>query len=302
MTVPTIKVYPHGTRESEVLMPLDELTKSIFEDMKSQVAELLIEQDGSASPKDEFVQKYMDARNYLVDRIAKRMANSMSTELFNQVFNDATRVVESAENLWDKRSAGGVFGNFIEGNVFGLPENKLAIPDLWDENTEIKGSLSTGQISVGGTTIYNITETDAEDTDKMNLILLQKMAVKMANLLLFKLTYDKTQSRHRVNLHFGEITLYTVLFLQKLWDEINKIDRVVTIVPKGTWNRADMSRSYDVEIKYTKTKSGAYEFAKLYLRNYDLKAMMKTDSRFRKAFWAEANKGKIKATPMKGMW
>jgi len=305
MTIPTIKVFPKGSGGNSVEIPLQVLTDSIFKQMKEQVAELLIQQDGSASPKDEFVEKYMYARNVLVDYIAKKMANNMSSELINEVFNDATRIIESSKDLSNPREAGGVFGNFIEGSVFGLPENKLPIPDLEDVNTEIKGSISSDHISVGGTTIYNITETEAVDTQKMNLILLQKMAVKMSNLLLFKLRYDKTESKHRAKLHFGEITLYTVLFLQKLWQEINKnvnANRVVTIKPKGTWDARTLSRSYDVEIKFTQTKTGAYDFAKLYLRNYDLKAMMKTDSRFRKAFWAEVNKGKVKATPMKGMW
>jgi hypothetical protein len=114
------------------------------------------------------------------------------------------------------------------------------------------------------------------------------------------LRYDTTHDIHRVNLHFGQITLFTVLFLKRLWDEINKTveaEKVVKITPKGTWNRQDMSRSYDVEIMLNQT-DGIYDFAKLYLRNFDLKKEMKTDSRFRKMFWSNVNNGTIKAAPL----
>jgi hypothetical protein len=298
--VPTIKVYPGGSRGNEESASLQAVTDSIFEDMKAQVAELLVEADGTVNPKEEFQQKYIVAKNALMDYVAKKMAREMSGEMLNRVFNGASGIFESETPLVNAKAAGRALGTFIESEVFGLPENKLPLPDLEEINTELKGSLSSKEIHVGGTTLYNITESDALSQEKMNLMLLQKMAVKMSNFILFKLRYDTTHDIHRVNLHFGQITLFTVLFLKRLWDEINKTveaEKVVKITPKGTWNRQDMSRSYDVEIMLNQT-DGIYDFAKLYLRNFDLKKEMKTDSRFRKMFWSNVNNGTIKAAPL----
>lgn len=250
----------------------------------------------AASPE---IKKYFEKldsniTDYVTQRLAASTATSILESLIENNYFDVERSFKSTNAGDLARETGGFWGEFIEGSFLNIPKNTDPRADIQEVLLEVKGLLGIGStkhsLHIGDITVQGIDTVDKNSPDILNTITFYKMIIKMANFLLINIE-PKTLSTGRHRMTFRAITLYMVLLLKKLWDDIYKhmqgVQGDLVKVEAKPWKQhpdGTTSKLYKVGISLA-MYAESYKFAELYLIHHNILDDIKSTKAMRGAFW-----------------